>query len=54
MNLYVGTTRVERTGPDIQYGPKGSIGLVEVPDDVQVIGMYEVQGALYVEWVAEV
>lgn len=52
--LYVGTTRVDRHGENMGVAPKGTIGEVQVPEDVTVVGMYEAGGRLYVEWVCEV
>lgn len=54
MKLYVGTTRADRQEANVEYGPPGTIAVVDVPDDARVIGTYETGGRLYVEWVAEV
>lgn len=54
MKFYVGTTCADRGEANVEYGPPGTIAVVDVPDDARVIGMYDADGRLYVEWVAEV
>jgi hypothetical protein len=58
VKLYVGTSRVNRGEGEgtLAGAPEGGtvIGMVDVPDGARVVGTYETEGRLYVEWVRPV